>query len=830
MEEHYDPQEIELKWQKRWEEKNLFRVTEAAGKPKYYLLEMFPYPSGKIHMGHVRNYSIGDVLARSLRMKGVNVLHPMGWDAFGLPAENAAIQHNTHPARWTFDNIRTMRAQLKRLGLSYDWEREVASCHPGYYRWTQWLFLKMLERGLAYRKMALVNWCGSCQTVLANEQVEGGCCWRCGEPVGEKEVEGWFLKITDYAERLLQGCDKLAEGWPERVLVMQRNWIGKSFGAEVSFPVEGAAAEIRIFTTRSDTLYGATFMILAPEHPLVKRLVAGTAQEAAVLEFVRQVAREDRLLRGAETTEKRGVFTGRCAINPLTGKPIPIWVANYVLMEYGTGAIMAVPAHDQRDLEFARKYALPVRVVIYPRQGEIDEKTMTEAYVEAGYLVNSGRFNGLGNEEAQGKIIAYLEEKKIGRGAVNYRLRDWGISRQRYWGCPIPVVYCQECDVIPVPYEDLPVILPLDVPVTPEGGSPLGRDSRFVESSCPRCGGRARRETDTMDTFICSSWYFDRYTSPRFEEGPVDPKAIRYWMPVDQYIGGIEHAVLHLLYARFFTMVLKDMGLIHVEEPFQRLLTQGMVIKDGAKMAKSKGNVVDPDAIIRRYGADTARLFILFAAPPEKDLEWSDQGVEGSHRFLQRLWRLVQQHRERLAGVNLPCDGAGSLPEPLRQLRRRTHLTVKRVTEDLGDRFHFNTALSAIMELVNDLYRFDVEAQNSPAAAGVLREALEICLQLLSPFAPHLADELWEQLGHTSCLIEHPWPTWDPACIEAQEHLIVVQVNGKVRGKLTIRPGTPEEEIRRLALENDRVQRWTAGKEVKKIVVVPEKLVNVVVA
>jgi len=699
MDERYDPKVIEPRYQKLWEKEKLFKVTEDPSKKKYYLLEMFPYPSGRIHMGHVRNYSIGDVVGRFLKMQGYNVIHPMGWDAFGMPAENAAIKAKTHPAKWTYENIEYMRSQLKKLGFSYDWDREFATCDPEYYRWEQLFFLQMLEKGLAYKKKSFVNWCESCQTVLANEQVEAGLCWRCNNPVVQREMDQWFFKITAYAEELLEYCDKLP-GWPERVLTMQRNWIGKSEGAEIDFDVEGSNKKIRVFTTRQDTLFGATFMSLAPEHPMVKELVQGKEEEKRVNDFIekyKRISREDRI---TGTLEKEGIFTGSYCINPVTGDRMPIYVANFVLMEYGTGAVMAVPAHDQRDFEFAKKYNLPIEVVIQPEGKSINAEELTEAFEEDGILVNSGEFSGMKSPEAREAITRELEKRGQGKKTINYRLRDWGISRQRYWGAPIPVIYCDKCGIVPVPPEDLPVVLPLDVELLPSGASPLPFVESFVNTTCPKCNGPAKRETDTMDTFVESSWYFDRFTCPDYTEGPLDQSKTDYWLPVDQYIGGIEHAVLHLLYARFFTKVLRDLGYLKIDEPFINLLTQGMVIKDGAKMSKSKGNVVDPDEMIEQYGADTVRLFCLFAAPPEKDLDWSEQGVEGAARFLNRLWRLVYEHHESISRVN---SYSGKTPpgDASRKLHRKTHQTIKKVTEDIKERFHFNTAISAVMELVN---------------------------------------------------------------------------------------------------------------------------------
>jgi len=827
MEDRYNPHQIEEKWQRYWGEKGLFKAVEDPAKKKYYILEMFPYPSGKIHMGHVRNYSIGDVVARYKMMQGYNVLHPMGWDAFGLPAENAAIGHRVHPAKWTYDNIDYMRRQLKRMGFSYDWDREIASCHPGYYKWNQWFFLKMYEMGLAYRKKSFVNWCESCKTVLANEQVEAGLCWRCSTEVTQKELEQWFLKITQYAEELLKGCDELSGGWPERVLTMQRNWIGKSYGAEVDFPVADSDKAIRVFTTRQDTLYGATFMSLAPEHPFSKELSAGTGQEKDVLAFISQVSREDKTERSAEDVEKKGVFTGRYAVNPLTNDKIPIWVANFVLMEYGTGAVMAVPAHDQRDLDFARKYNIPVKVVIHPYDGALDEDTMTEAYVEEGYLVNSGQFNGINSIEALDKIAEYLGKKGIGKRTVNYRIRDWGVSRQRYWGTPIPMVYCDECGIVPVPYEQLPVILPVNIEFRGDGRSPLPETESFLFTDCPRCNSSARRETDTLDTFVCSSWYFDRYTCPRYDKGPLDKEAVNYWMPVDQYIGGIEHAILHLLYSRFFTMVLRDIGILEMREPYNSLLTQGMVIKDGAKMAKSKGNVVDPNDIIDKYGADTTRLFILFTSPPERDLDWSDQGVEGAFRFINRVWRMVMGNLEKIRDIT-PYAGGETIPDNLRNLRRKTHQTIKKVTEDIEDRFHFNTAISAVMELVNTIYQFDIENEKEYLTLSVLREAIETVIILLSPVAPHICEELWKKLGKKESIIKVPWPSYDEEITREDEVLIVVQINGKLRSRINVIASSREDEIKKAALDVPRVKELLKDNEIKRIIFVPGKLVNIV--
>ena len=816
----YEPEKLEPAWQRRWESDRLFQVTEDSSKRKFYLLEMFPYPSGKIHMGHVRNYSIGDVVARFLRMRGLNVLHPMGWDAFGMPAENAAIQHGVHPAEWTHQNIDAMRAQLKRMGFSYDWERELSTCEPEYYRWEQLIFLKMYEKGLAYKRKSTVNWCETCQTVLANEQVEAGKCWRCHQEVVPRELEQWFFRITAYADELLEFCDKLP-GWPERVLTMQKNWIGKSHGVEVDFPIKGKDEAITVFTTRQDTLFGATFMSLAPEHPLALKLAEGTPQFNEVREFVERTKRQDKLIRSSEDLEKEGVFTGAFCTNPLTGWDMPIYVANFVLMEYGTGAVMAVPTHDQRDFEFARKYRLPLVVVIQPENASLDPETMEAAYTEDGVLVNSGPFNGLPNREAMEKIADYLEEKGMGRRTVQYRLRDWGISRQRYWGAPIPIIYCDSCGIVPVPEEDLPVVLPLDLKVGRDGQSPLPKEPAFYEVPCPRCGKPARRETDTMDTFVESSWYYERYASPRYDQGIFDPQAVKYWLPVDQYIGGIEHAILHLLYSRFFTKVLRDFGYINFDEPFTNLLTQGMVIKDGAKMSKSKGNVVDPNYLIEKYGADTARLFSLFAAPPERDLDWSDQGVEGSYRFINRVWRLVMENLDVLKKAPEPV-GADQTSQ---HLHRKTHQTIRKVTEDI-ERTHFNTAISAIMELTNTVYGI---LPPDPTTFGAFQEAVRTILILLSPFVPHVTEELWHRMGETTYLLNETWPGYDPDAAREEEITIVIQINGKLRDRLSVSAETGEEEIRKIALEREKVRKYLEGKSIRKMVYIPRKLLNIVV-
>lgn len=824
MEKKYNPEVIERKWQEFWEHEKLFKVELDTSKQKYYLLEMFPYPSGRIHMGHVRNYSIGDVVARFKMMQGLNVLHPMGWDAFGMPAENAAIKHGSHPAQWTMQNISDMRQQLKRMGLSYDWDREIATCHPEYYRWEQWLFIGMLEKGLVYRKKSIVNYCEPCQTVLANEQVEAGACWRCGTPVIHKEQDGWFFKITDYAGELLEWCDRLT-GWPEKVLIMQRNWIGRSEGARILFDSADSGDPIEVFTTRPDTLYGATFMSLAPEHPLCLKLSKGTSQETAVKDFITRVLTQGWENRVGDQAEKEGVFTGAYCLNPVTGRKMPIYVANFVLYEYGTGAVMAVPAHDQRDFEFARKYGLEIVVVIQPDGQKLSAESMSEAYVDPGTLVNSSEFDGMDNESAKRAICDKLSTMGKGGLTINYRIRDWGISRQRYWGAPIPIIHCEQCGAVPVPDKDLPVVLPVDIDFPKSGRSPLPDLDWWVNVKCPKCGGSARRETDTMDTFVESSWYFDRYACPRYDKGIIDPETDRYWLPVDQYIGGIEHAILHLLYSRFFTKVLRDMKIKRSDEPFTNLLTQGMVIKDGAKMSKSKGNVVDPEELIDRYGADTVRLFCLFAAPPERDLEWTSEGVEGSYRFIGRVWNLVYQNKHRRPGAQPLKDDERS-----RSIKRLTHKTIKKVTDDIQNRFHFNTAVAAVMEMTNQLARISPEeADASPAVSSALYEAVRTAVVLLSPFIPHACEELWEALGERPGMVRIPWPSYDPVLLEQEEVLIVVQVNGKKRAEITVPVDATEEEIREKALAEENVRKFTEGKVVRKAILVPGKLVNVVV-
>jgi leucyl-tRNA synthetase len=821
--DRYPFRDIEAKWQRIWDERKQFQVTEDPARPKFYCLEMFPYPSGRIHMGHVRVYAIGDLVARFKWMRGYNVLHPMGWDAFGLPAENAAIEHGVHPAIWTYENIDYMRSQLKKMGISYDWSREFATCDPAYYKWEQLVFIKMLERGLAYRRRSTVNWCPSCQTVLANEQVEAGRCWRCDSDVVPREIEGWFFKITAYAEELLEWCDRLP-GWPERVLTMQRNWIGKSEGVEFDLAVAGTPElKVRVFTTRPDTVFGMTYAVLAPEHPLVERLVTDPAERARVEAFRAEVARESEIERLAADRPKRGLRLSARVVNPFTGAEVPLFIANYVLMGYGTGAIMAVPGEDQRDWDFAEQHGLPI-IETVARPPDF----AGQAYTGDGIKINSGFLDGLTVADAKRAAIDWLVARGLGQAKVNYRLRDWGISRQRYWGAPIPVLYCETCGMVPEKEENLPVVLPRDVQISGKGGSPLADAAHFVNARCPACGGRARRETDTMDTFVESSWYFLRYCSPHYEGGMFDPAAAEYWMPVDQYIGGIEHAVLHLLYARFYTKVLRDLGLTKVDEPFQALLSQGMVIKDGAKMSKSKGNVVDPDELIRKYGADTARLFSLFAAPPEKDLDWNDHGVEGASRFLNRVWRFVTGHLDELKAApaaGQPTSDAG------KAFRRVIHETIVRVTQDIERDQHFNTAVSAVMELVNELHAFEqasLDRVPGGERAALLCEAVETLLLLLAPFCPHIAEELWSQLGHEQSLFRTRWPEADPDALRKAEVTVVVQVDGKVRGRLTVGVDAPAADIQRLALADDRVKTWVAADRIARVVVIPNRLVNIV--
>ena len=818
----YDFENIEKKWQKIWEEKQLFKAKEEEDKEKYYALEMFPYPSGKLHMGHVRNYSIGDVIARFMKMNGKNVLHPMGWDSFGLPAENAAIKNNIHPNTWTWNNISEMRNQLKQLGLSYDWDREIATCHPDYYKWMQWLFIKFFENGLAYKKKNPVNWCPSCQTVLANEQVVEGCCERCDTAVGKKDLEQWYFKITDYAERLLNDLEDL-EGWPDKVKLMQKNWIGKSIGAEVDFDIINFDKKLKIFTTRPDTLFGITYMVLAPEHPFVNELVKDTEYESQVDDFKNRLQFLSDVDRTSTTLEKEGLFLGRYAINPLNGKEVPIYIANYVLMDYGTGAIMAVPAHDQRDFDFAVKYKIEIIPVIKPDEDNMDVYNLTEAFAGDGTMINSGEFNGLSNREAITKISDFVESKGLGKSSINYRLRDWLISRQRYWGCPIPMIRCETCGWVPVKEEELPVMLPTDVVFSGKGESPLLTSKIFNEVTCPCCGKKASRETDTMDTFLDSSWYFLRFTDAQNKHAVYDKKKADYWMNVDQYIGGVEHAILHLLYSRFFTKVLHDLGYCDAEEPFKNLLTQGMVLKDGWKMSKSKGNVVSPEAIISKYGADTARLFILFASPPEKDLEWSDTGVEGSFRFLNRVWRVVIELKDSIAEAK---DTPYVQSEADKELDYQMNLTIKKVTEDIKERFNFNTAVSSIMELVNEIYKYK-EKENIDYP--LLKKAIEFVIIMLNPFVPHISEELWLQIGGEGYAYNQSWPTYNPQALIKDKTEVVIQINGKVKGKMEVALNAPQEDIKKIALENEKIQKALEDKSVMKVIVVPNKLINIVV-
>ncbi len=833
----YNFTEIEQRQQKLWEEADVFKIDDQKASRPYYCLEMFPYPSGRIHMGHVRNYSIGDVIARFRKMRGFDVLHPMGWDAFGLPAENAAIKHGIHPAKWTYENIDYMRRQLKRMGLSYDWSREIATCDPNYYKWEQLIFIEMMKKGLVYSKKSKVNWCEQCQTVLANEQVEEGRCWRCDTEVEERELDGWFFKITAYAEELLEGCDKLT-GWPEKVLTMQKNWIGKSIGAEIEFPVKASKEIIKVFTTRPDTLFGVTFMSLSPEHPLALELSRGTQQEQYVKNFVEKWKKRLKSERYGDT-EKEGVFTGSYALHPITGEDIPIYIANFVLMEYGTGAVMAVPAHDQRDFEFAKRYNLPIRLVICPRDKKLAPDNMEEAWEGPGILVNSGPFDGMDNQEAKKAIVDFLEKEGKGQKKITYRLRDWGISRQRYWGAPIPIVHCPKCGAVPVRTEDLPVKLPSDVEFDPKGRSPLPTLKSFYETTCPKCGGEARRETDTMDTFVESSWYFARYICPDEEQRPLDKARVDRWLPVDQYVGGIEHAILHLLYSRFFTKVLRDLDYLSADEPFDRLLTQGMVLKDGAKMSKSKGNVVDPNTMIQRYGADTVRLFILFAAPPERDLEWSDRGVEGAHRFLQRIWRLVVDNLEMLkqaCSEGFPkASEAASQHQTLKRLRQKTHQTILKVTQDIEERYHFNTAISAIMELANETTALLRDASGNENKLSqkdlwpVILEAVETMLLLLSPVVPHITAELWSLLGHEKIISLEDWPSADETAAKVDTVTIVVQIKGKVRGKVQAPAGSSQEEVEALAMKEANVKKHLDGKNIRKIIYIKDRILNIVV-
>ncbi len=817
IEEHYHPADVEREAQDFWEQNASFKVVEDIAREKFYCLSMFPYPSGRLHMGHVRNYTIGDVIARYQRMQGKNVLQPMGWDAFGLPAENAAIQNRVPPAQWTRENIAYMRGQLKRLGFGYDWDRELATCNPDYYRWEQWLFTRLFEKGLVYKRTAPVNWCPNDLTVLANEQVIDGSCWRCGTQVERKEIPQWFMKITAYADELLTELDKL-DGWPEQVRTMQRNWIGRSEGVELQFEIEGHEQPLKVFTTRPDTLMGVTYVAVAAEHPLAAEAAARYPNVTAFVEECQHTGTAEAQM---ETMEKKGVDTGFLAVHPVTGDRLPVYIANFVLMGYGEGAVMAVPGHDQRDWEFATRYGLPKLQVIAPADGaEIDLRA--GAFTDKGMLVHSGPYTGLSSEAAFETIARDLEVRGAGRKRVNYRLRDWGVSRQRYWGAPIPIINCPDCGAVPVPDGDLPVVLPEDVEF--DGvGSPIKKMAAFYETTCPQCGGKAERETDTFDTFMESSWYYARYCSHDNDSAMLDTRAA-YWLPVDQYIGGIEHAILHLLYARFFNKLMRDAGLIDKDEPFTNLLTQGMVLKDGAKMSKSKGNTVDPQALVEQYGADTARLFMMFAAPPEQSLEWSDAGVEGAFRFLKRLWKRVHAH-VATGSRPAPVDVA-ALDDAQRVLRRQVHETIAKVSDDIGRRYTFNTAIAAVMELVNALYKFDDE---SAAGRAVMQEALETVVVLLSPIVPHVCHVLWQALGHGTAVIDTPWPQVDESALARDRIELVVQVNGKLRGRIAVAPDADRASLEQTALADENVQRFTEGKTVRKVIVVPGKLVNVVV-
>ena len=822
--ERYAPQEIEKKWQEKWQKDDVCKTEIDRTQPEYYVLEMFPYPSGNLHMGHVRNYSIGDVIARFKKMQGCNVLHPMGFDAFGMPAENAAIKHGVKPADWTYSNIENMKRQQMSMGLSYDWSREAVTCRPEYYRWTQWLFELFYKKGLAYKKEASVNWCDTCGTVLANEQVIDGKCWRCDSEVHKKDLSQWFLKITDYADELLADLDKL-KGWPERVKTMQENWIGRSEGLEFDIDVPALGEKIAVYTTRADTAYGVTFVALAAEHPLMEKILRDNPKAAELRAFADKVKAQSELERTSGESEKEGMFTGLYAVNPFNGRKVELWVTNYVLAEYGTGAVMGVPSEDQRDWMFAKKYGLPIIVTLRPKDRELKLEEMTEAYTDKdGVLVNSAEFDGMEMHEALAAIVEKAVKEGFGRRKVNYRLRDWLISRQRYWGAPIPVIYCDKCGEQLVPEEELPVKLPEDVNFEQGTVSPLAQSESFVHCTCPKCGGPARRETDTMDTFICSSWYYMRYTDPHNTHKPFAADKVNYWAPVDQYIGGIEHAILHLLYSRFFTKVLRDEKLLDFDEPFQNLLTQGMVIKDGAKMSKSKGNVVSPEEIIQKYGADTARLFILFAAPVERDLEWSDQGVEGAFRFLNRVWRIVA-HFEDAIREGIDDYDHSTLTAEEKALRRTLHQTIKKVTGDIGERFMFNTAISAVMELVNAFYGF----QDKAVHPGLVRELSFALVKMLAPFAPHIAEELWSRMEGKGSVHDARWPKFDSAAVIEDEIEIVLQINGKVRDKLTVSADMKPQEMEKLALAQPKVKELTAGKTVVKVICVPKKLVNIVV-
>ena len=824
--EKYSPQSIEKKWQSKWLDENVYKTEMDEKRPKYYALEMFPYPSGNLHMGHVRNYSIGDVLARFKTMEGYNVLHPMGFDSFGMPAENAAIKHGVKPSDWTYSNIDNMKRQQREMGLSYDWDREVLTCRQDYYRWTQWIFQLFYKKGLAYKKKAYVNWCDTCGTVLANEQVEDGKCWRCDSEVVKKDLSQWFLKITDYADELLKDLDKL-QGWPERVRIMQENWIGRSEGLEFELEVPALGEKIAAYTTRPDTVYGITFLALAAEHPLVEKICEANPEKAeAIRDFVKEAQNQSDIERTSSESEKKGIGTGVYAVNPFNGNEAEIWVTNYVLADYGTGAVIGVPSEDQRDWMFATKYNLKKIITLQPKDRELKLEEMTEAYVDkAGILVNSAEFNGMDIKSAMQGIMDKAEKEGFGKRRVNYRLRDWLISRQRYWGAPIPVIYCDDCGEVLVPEDQLPVQLPEDVKFEQGSVSPLAQSEAFVNCTCPKCGKPARRETDTMDTFICSSWYYLRYTDPHNDKMPFDKEKVNYWAPVDQYIGGIEHAILHLLYSRFFTKVLRDAGMLSFDEPFKRLLTQGMVLKDGSKMSKSKGNVVSPEEIIGKYGADTARLFLLFAAPVDRDLDWSDEGVEGSFRFLKRVWRIIEIFENQIKAGADEYDIKALTPEE-KELRHVLHVTLKKVTDDLGERFNFNTAISTIMELVNAFYKFHNNDKLNP---GLAREVSVNLIKMLAPFVPHITEELWAELGFEGSVHQQKWPKYDEAATQKDEVEIVLQINGKVRDRIMIPANISKEEMEQAAKDNQRVQELTEGKTIVKMICVPKKLVNIVV-
>lgn len=822
MKERYEFKRIEKKWQTYWEENKSFKTVEDDSREKYYVLEMFPYPSGKLHMGHVRNYSIGDVVARFKHMRGFNVLHPMGFDSFGLPAENAAIKNGTPPAEWTFRNIEEMTEQLKQLGISYDWEREVETCNPNYYRWMQWIFVQFFNKGLAYKKENPVNWCPSCQTVLANEQVIDGACERCHTPVGKKNLSQWYFKITDYAERLLDNLKKLP-GWPNKVKLMQENWIGKSIGANVNFKIDGTDKIMKVFTTRADTLFGCTYMVMAPEHPYLEELVQGTEYEEEARRYMQEVQHMDEIERTSTVKEKTGVFIGKYAINPVNGKKVPIFISDYVLMGYGTGAIMAVPAHDQRDFDFAKKFDLEIIPVVESKDPSVDINDLKEAFVAEGTMINSGEYDGMNNRKVIPMMVDWLAEHNSGEKTINYKLRDWLVSRQRYWGTPIPMIFCDDCGWVPEKEENLPVLLPEDVEFTGKGESPLTTSKSFVECSCPKCGGKARRETDTMDTFLDSSWYFLRFCDPHNDEKIFEKQKVDYWMNVDQYIGGVEHAILHLMYARFFEMALSDMGLVTAEEPFKNLLTQGMVNKYGKKMSKSLGNVVSPEEIIEKYGADTARLFILFAAPPEKELDWSDEGVEGSYRFLNRVWRLIREFKEKVDN----SDGAINIKSVNdKKLNSKLNATIKKVTDDIEKRFNFNTAISSIMELVNELYKYKQgEDLNTP----LLEDAITKLVTLLSPFTPHICEEMWHELGKEESLIGVRWPDYDESALVEDVKTIVIQINGKLKERLSLPAGLSGADLEEKVLEEPNVASLIQDVNVVKTIAVPDKLVNFVV-